>query len=73
LQRDGLWSRELAALSPVPAQSQALDASLRADVGAPDVRYLVVIPGASEQAALQGAEKVAAQLQPLVDAGALAG
>ncbi|MGM3275312.1 MMPL family transporter [Ralstonia sp. 24A2] len=73
LHRDGLWSRELAALSPVPAKSQALDASLRADVGAPDVRYLVVIPGATEQAALQGAEKMAAQLQLLVDAGALAG
>jgi len=73
LHRDGLWSRELAALSPVPAQSQALDASLRADVGAPDVRYLVVTPGATEQAALEGAEKVAAQLQPLVDAGTLAG
>ncbi|GCB05065.1 MMPL family transporter [Ralstonia sp. SET104] len=73
LHRDGLWSRELAALSPVPAKSQALDASLRADVGAPDVRYLVVIPGATEQAALEGAEKIAAQLQPLVDSGVLAG
>lgn len=73
LHRDGLWSRELAALSPVPASSQALDASLRADVGAPDVRYLVVIPGATEQAALEGAEKIAAQLQPLVDRGVLAG
>ena len=73
LHRDGLWSRELAALSPVPAKSQALDASLRADVGAPDVRYLVVIPAATEQAALEGAEKVAAQLQPLVDSGVLAG
>ena len=73
LHRDGLWSRELAALSPVPAKSQALDASLRADVGAPDVRYLVVIPAPTEQAALEGAEKVAAQLQPLVDNGVLAG
>ncbi|MGN6138811.1 MAG: MMPL family transporter [Ralstonia sp.] len=73
LHRDGLWSRELAALSPVPAKSQALDASLRADVGAPDVRYLVVIPATTEQAALEGAEKVAAQLQPLVDNGVLAG
>jgi predicted exporter len=73
LHRDGLWGRELAALSPVPASSQALDASLRADVGAPDVRYLVVIPGATEQAALEGAEKIAAQLQPLVDRGVLAG
>lgn len=72
LHRDGLWSRELAALSPVPAKSQRLDASLRADVGAPDVRYLVVIPAATEQAALEGAEKIAAQLQPLVDNGVLA-
>ncbi|KWO05828.1 hypothetical protein WM26_32695 [Burkholderia cepacia] len=73
LHRDGLWSRELAALSPVPAQAQALDAQLRADVGAPDVRYLVVIAAPTEQAALERAERVAAQLQPLIDRGALAG
>jgi len=73
MHRGNLWSHELSALSPVSAQSLALDASLRADVGAPDVRYLVVIPGASEQAVLEGAEKVSAQLQPLVDAGVLAG
>ncbi|KVC60027.1 hypothetical protein WI72_12425 [Burkholderia ubonensis] len=73
LHRDGLWSRELAALSPVPEHAQALDARLRADVGAPDVRYLVVIPAASAQAALEGAERVAGQLQPLVDRGVLAG
>ncbi|WP_176040120.1 MMPL family transporter [Burkholderia stabilis] len=73
LHRDDLWSRELAALSPVPAHAQALDARLRADVGAPDVRYLVVISAPTEQAALEGAEKVAAQLQPLVERGALAG
>ncbi|MEM5424865.1 MMPL family transporter [Paraburkholderia ferrariae] len=73
LHRDDLWSHELAALSPVPAASQALDTRLRADVGAPDVRYLVVIPAASEQAALQGAEKVGAQLQPLVERGVLGG
>ncbi|KVH61400.1 MMPL family transporter [Burkholderia cepacia] len=73
LHRDGLWSRELAALSPVPVQAQALDARLRADVGAPDVRYLVVIAAPTEQAALERAERVAAQLQPLVDRGALAG
>lgn len=73
LHRDGLWSHELSALSPVPAASQALDARLRADVGAPDVRYLVEIPAASEQAALEGAEKIGAQLQPLVDRGVLAG
>ena len=73
LHRGQLWSHELSSLSPVPASSQALDAALRADVGAPDVRYLVVVSGASEQAALEGAEKIAARLQPLVDSGTLAG
>jgi predicted exporter len=71
--RHQLWSHELAALSPVSAQSQALDTSLRADLGAPDVRYLVVISGASEEAVLEGAEKVSAQLQPLVETGVIAG
>ncbi|MDP9582119.1 UNVERIFIED_ORG: putative exporter [Burkholderia contaminans] len=73
LHRESLWSRELAALSPVPARAQALDARLRADVGAPDVRYLVVISAPTEQAALERAERVAAQLQPLADRGVLAG
>jgi predicted exporter len=73
LHRHGLWSQELAALSPVSQQSQALDASLRADVGAPDVRYLVVVSAANEQAALEDAEQAARQLQPLVEAGVIAG
>jgi predicted exporter len=71
--REHVWSHELSALSPVSRQSMALDESLRADVGAPDVRYLVVISGASQEAVLEGAEKVSAQLQPLVDKGVLAG
>lgn len=73
LHRQHVWSHELSALSPVSQQSLALDESLRADVGAPDVRYLVVISGASQEAVLEGAEKVSAQLQPLVDSGVLAG
>ncbi|SAK78266.1 MMPL family transporter [Caballeronia ptereochthonis] len=73
MQRHGLWSQELSALSPVPQASQALDERLRADVGAPDVRYLVVVSAATEQAALERAEAVAQQLQPLVDARVIAG
>ncbi|MGF6721258.1 putative exporter [Paraburkholderia sp. GAS41] len=73
LHRQQIWSHELSALSPVSRSSLALDESLRADVGAPDVRYLVVISGASQEAVLEGAEKVAAQLQPRVDQGVLAG
>jgi len=73
MHRGQLWSHELSSLSPVPAASQALDAALRADVGAPDVRYLVVVSGASEETVLEGAEKIATRLQPLVDSGTLAG
>lgn len=71
--RDNLWNRELAALSPVSAADQALDTRLRAAMGAPDARYLVVVGGQSEEVALQSAEQVSLALQPLVAQGALAG
>ncbi|MCE4547083.1 MULTISPECIES: MMPL family transporter [unclassified Caballeronia] len=73
MQRHGLWSQELSALSPVPKASQDLDERLRADVGAPDVRYLVVVQAANEQTALERAEAVAHRLQPLVDEHVIAG
>lgn len=73
MQRDQLWHHELAALSPVSAADQALDARLRADMGAPDVRYLAVVAGASQEAVLVAAEQAAQALQPLVEQGALAG
>jgi predicted exporter len=71
--RDTLWNAELASLSPVSAQDQATDARLRADMGAPDVRYMVVVSGTDREAVLQSAEKVSEQLQPLVEKGVLAG
>ena len=51
----------------------ALDERLRADMGAPDVRYLVVVSGASREAVLRSSENVAALLQIQVDQGELAG
>lgn len=72
INRDHLWQPELNALSPVSASDQALDAALRADVGAPDVRYLVVVKGKTGEDVLQAAEKVTAQLDVLVDQGKLA-
>lgn len=71
--RGQLWNHELSALSPVPVSDQVLDTMLRADLGAPDVRYLIVVSGASEQAVLAGAEKIASRLEPLVESGVLAG
>ncbi len=73
MQRNTVWNQELSALSPVSASDMALDGALRADLGAPDVRYLVVVSGASQEDVLQGAEKVVARLQPLVDDHSIAG
>ncbi|MBK7469539.1 MAG: MMPL family transporter [Betaproteobacteria bacterium] len=72
-QRAALWNAELAALSPISAADQARDQALRSDLGAPDVRYLVIASGADMEDALQAAEQAAAALQPLVDAGTLGG
>jgi predicted exporter len=66
-----LWNPELSALNPISQADQALDQALRADIGAPDSRYLVVIAAADQEAALQAAEKTASRLAPLVSSGAL--
>ena len=72
INRDHLWQPELNALSPVSAADQSLDAALRADVGAPDVRYLVVIKENNLEGVLQAAEKVTVQLDALVEQEKLA-
>jgi predicted exporter len=73
LHRAPLWNQELSALSPVPESEQALDGALRADLGAPDVRDLIVVEAGTAEAALQGAEAVGTRLNPLVAAGSIAG
>ena len=73
VQRGNVWHADLAALSPIPMQAQMLDASLRADLGAPDARYLVVVPATDAQGALAAAEHVSAQLDALMAAGVIAG
>jgi len=71
VERDQLWNPELSALSPVSPADQAADMALRADIGAPDSRYLVVITAADQESALQAAENTAARLDQLVEHGAL--
>jgi len=71
MHRDNLWNSELAALSPVTAADQALDKRLRSSMGAPDVRYMVVVSGTSQESVLQASEKAAVVLQGLVDQGEL--
>jgi predicted exporter len=71
--RDTIWNRQLSALSPVTQQEQALDASLRGDLGALDMRYIASFTAPDEQAALRGAEQAAEVLRRLVTAGELGG
>ncbi len=67
------WRGELASLSPVSAADLALDAALRADLGAADAGTLVAVSAASEQGALAAAEDVGTRLDQLVAGGALQG
>ncbi len=71
--RGPILSHELAALSPVPLAEQDLDERLRADLGAPDVRFMVVAQAADAPGALAAAARLAARLDPLVDQGVIAG
>ena len=71
--RASLWNDQISSLSPVAQADVALDTSLRADTGAPDVRYLVVVSGASRESVLKSSEQVSTVLQTEVDQGGLAG
>ena len=68
-----LWNHELSALSPVSAQDQAYDAKLRGDLGAADVRDLVIVSGPTLEAVLAGAEHAGRALEPLVESGTIGG
>jgi predicted exporter len=71
--QDTLWNRELAALSPVSAADQNADAKLRADLGAADVRDLVIVSASTLDSALAGAERAGHALEPLIAAKAIGG
>ena len=67
------WENSLAALTPVPSRLLAQDSALRAELGAPDVRHLLVIEGDSVEQLLQRSEALEPRLRELVEAGAMSG
>ena len=73
VQRDQLWHPNLSALSTVTEADSRIDGQLRADLSAPDSRYLVVVSGKDQEAALQAAERAGQRLDRLVDAGVIGG
>lgn len=71
--RDRLWHPNLSALSTVSAADGALDQSLRADISAPDARYMAVISAPDREAALQAAERAGQKLDALIATGVIGG
>lgn len=68
-----VWNDDIDALSPVPESSKALDESLRAELGAPDLTRLVILQGEDAESVLTASEQLAERLDPLVRAGVLQG
>jgi predicted exporter len=66
------WQRDLSTLSPVPREALALDAELRQQLGAPDVRVLFALGPGTEEEVLQASERLAGAVAPLLG-GALQG
>ncbi len=67
------WEGDLANLSPVPAASRALDAELRAALGAPDVGQLLILRGRDPEAVLEAQEALAPLLGRLQEEGVIGG
>ncbi len=67
------WQDNLGALTPVPPEMLAQDARLRAEVGAPDPRFLAVVTERNNELALEKLEQLQPGLDALVDAGAIGG
>ena len=63
-----LWQNDLAALTPVPPALLKREGELRAALGAPDVRYLLVIEAPSADGVLALSEKISAQVDKWISA-----
>jgi predicted exporter len=71
--RGSFWQDDLTSLSPIPPADQQLDQTLRNDVGAPDVRYLLLASAPDEQQALAESERLSSVLEGLETQGLLSG
>ncbi|KAF1685718.1 hypothetical protein B1992_11010 [Pseudoxanthomonas broegbernensis] len=67
------WQNDLARLTPVPPADLQRDAQLRAELGAPDVRYMAALTAADAEAALQASERLLPVLRRLQGQGVLDG
>lgn len=65
------WENDLAALTPIPAPERALDKTLRAELGAPEISQLVVITAPDAETALQRSELMQEEFKVLINKGFL--
>lgn len=73
LARGAVWDDDLAGLSPVAPQARQLDQELRRQLGAPDLRYVLLSTGRDREQALRNSEAVQADLARLVQDGVIGG
>jgi predicted exporter len=71
--RHTLWEDDLQAMNPVPERLKAADRELRRELGAPDVRHLLVVRAPGREQALERAEALEEKLDELVRRGAIRG
>lgn len=64
--RGAFWQNDLAALTPLPQDLLLRDARLREALGAPDVRYLLVLEARDEQGVLALSERLEAKAEALM-------
>jgi predicted exporter len=68
-----LWENDLGALTPIPPALLARDSALRQELGAPDVRHLLVIEDSDAESVLRKAADLEPKLAALVARGVLEG
>ena len=67
------WEEDLANLSPISQKSKHMDSWLRKELGAPDVRDVIILTSAFEQEILEQSEQLMPTLDQLVRQEALTG
>jgi len=66
-----LWQNDLAALAPAPAGELAREGELRAALGAPDMRYLLVLHADSADGVLRLSERISPQVDKWISTQAV--
>jgi predicted exporter len=70
---DRLFETDVGVLNPLPEASKLLDQQLRSDLGAPDLRHLLLIEAKEVETVLRQGERLAPALEELREKGAITG